>query len=439
VLEAKKSILTTVKVLGLVDLTAAKAKFSLEYRMTGAEISDRRVLRLREARHPLLLEWFSKQKGVPVREVMEEVVPMDVRLGEDFDLMLLTGPNTGGKTVTLKTIGLLALMTQSGLHIPVRPDSQMPVYRHVFADIGDEQSIQQSLSTFSAHVKQIVEILHRANEHSLTLLDELGAGTDPTEGAALGTAILDTLLSKGGHVAVTTHLGQLKTYAYATERVENASVQFDVNTLRPTYQLLIGTPGSSNAIAITKRLGMPRAVLEKAQELLRRHANGSSELINRGQAAREQTEKKRRKLQELLEQVRGMKVLVGERLARTAEEGAEAVEQADRAIDESLRAVKQIVEQHVQKMQNAPKAWRDLAEELSQAVEQAAGGTTLAQRQADFAEGLREGDTGYVRAFHRCGQVLKIRRKRRIAVLLMQGKEMEIPFTELYPPPAEMG
>jgi DNA mismatch repair protein MutS2 len=365
---------------------------------------------------------------------MHEVVPVDLRLGDDFDLLLVTGPNTGGKTVMLKTVGLLTLMTQSGMHIAARADSQVPVYRQVYADIGDEQSIEQSLSTFSAHMQQVVQILSKANKNTLVLLDELGAGTDPVEGAVLATAILNRLLARAGQVLATTHLGQLKAYAYTTARAENASVEFDTKTLKPTYRVMIGTPGSSNAVVIAQRLGMPKAVIAEARARLAKEADGSSELINQIQTSRQTAEQKRIDAEEMLDEAEQVRADALRELGSVKEQGRRLRRSADKQIDESMRRVRHLMESFLAEMRNAPKPWRRHAEELAEQVSLAAASMPLAVRHARFIEGLSAGDGVYVIPFKRRGIVYRVRRKRRVIVVFVEGKQVEVPFSEVSQP-----
>jgi len=243
----------TLDALARFDLWAAKARLAAEMDAVRAETTDRFELELLSARHP----------GLSGR-----VVPIDVRLGGEFTALVVTGPNTGGKTVTLRTVGLLSLMHQAGLHVPAAPGSRLPIFRDVFADIGDEQSIAQSLSTFSGHLRRIIAIVEAAGPGTLVLLDELGAGTDPTEGSALAQALLDHFIRAGALVAATTHYAELKAYAHDTPEARNASVEFDLETLSPTYRLTIGLPGGSQAFAIAERLGLPEAVVGDARSRL---------------------------------------------------------------------------------------------------------------------------------------------------------------------------
>jgi DNA mismatch repair protein MutS2 len=270
------SLLSTLATLAELDLIHARGRYSLDYRMSPPDFNDAGRIAIRGARHPLLEAIFrarateARAANPEIAEPSPQVVPIDVHLGFRSNILVVTGPNTGGKTVALKTVGLLAIMAQAGLHIPAHQGSQLPIFDEVLADIGDEQSLEQSLSTFSSHVRRVSEILALATEKSLVLLDEMGAGTDPAEGAALGRAILDELDSVGCRAIVTTHIGDLKTYAFTNPRAENAAVEFDHETLRPLYRLRIGDVGQSNALQIARRLNLPEHLVARAAVYLER-------------------------------------------------------------------------------------------------------------------------------------------------------------------------
>ncbi len=323
------AILATLRAMGVLDLIAAKARYAKKRKCICPLIDEGCVLDVQQARHPLLVELFANEaeaKAGDPESSPRVVVPSDIRLGDDFDVLVVTGPNTGGKTVIIKTVGLLALMTQCGVPIPAAAGSRMPVYKSVFIDIGDEQSLQQSLSTFSSHLSNQLRILQRSGSRSLVLIDELGAGTDPDEGAAIGHAVIGELLRLGTKAIVTTHLSALKAVPFSTERADNACVDFDTESMAPTYVLHIGEPGTSNAIVIAERLGMPMRLVKQATEYLSSTSRALDQAIKGTLKSRRQAEQARRDAREVSREA--------EDLRRAAEAEGAALRQQQQAFDQ---------------------------------------------------------------------------------------------------------
>ena len=376
-----KPLAYSLDVIAKLDLITAKARFGRDFRMIVPPVNETGQLWLRESRHPLLEQMFrtpTTESATP-----RSVVPIDVRLGFGFNLLVVTGPNTGGKTVALKTTGLLCLMAQCGLMIPAGDGSTVPIFEHILSDIGDEQSLEQSLSTFSSHISRIASILKVANDKSLVLLDELGAGTDPVEGAALGRAILDQLDMIRCRAIVTTHLGDLKTYSFNNPRAENGAVEFDVESLRPTYRLLIGQFGMSNALRIARRLNLPPDLLKRARKYLRRKKGKTGDLV---------------RLQEL---------------RREAEQAKVA------AMSAQIEAEKEKTE----------------FEERTAALERDA------KRQVELNEWrkqLKSGEQVHVQRFDKTGSVVRVDLKKQFVIVSLGLGQWEIPFEEINPPTTVM-
>lgn len=392
-------------ILASLDFIFSRAKLAADMKATKPEINREGRTKLMGARHPLL--------------DAEKVVPIDIILGEKYRMLLVTGPNTGGKTVGIKTLGLLALMAQSGCYLPTAANSEISIYQNVYTVIGDEQSIEQSLSTFSAHMSHIVRLLDRVEREDLLLMDEIGAGTDPEEGAALAMAVLEQFLERGTSTIVTTHYSELKTFAFTREGIENACVEFDVETLRPTYRLLIGIPGASNAFAISRRLGLPETAILRARQFINADHAQFERVVNQLERERLMYEEKNADIFERQQRVARLEEknkILREELTRQKEqilknarrESAALVRRTRRETEDIIKKLKeQFHEQGIQKRQRAIQDARDVLQEAAARLRLGLTSGRAYQEKID-AEKLKIGDVVYVRKLDQKGTVLSI-------------------------------
>ena len=379
---------------------------------------------LRSARHPLLVAQL--QDGQ-----LEEVVPIDVRLGDDFDLLVITGPNTGGKTLALKTVGTAAFCVRMGWPVCCGEGSRVPLYEGIVADIGDAQEIRQSLSTFAGHLVRIREGLERAGPTTLVLLDELGGGTDPDEGAALGHALLEHLLERGVPTLVTTHIGRLKEFAFRNARVENASVEFDAETLRPRYRLLVGTPGESNALHIAAHIGLPPELVERARARLERHDRELLELMADVRGAREHAERLRSAAESKLEEAARTEGDVRAREEELERRGELLEAEAQRGLEERVAGARRELERAFALLDQLPAERARALREVLQAADAQMSGASLTDRRRAFLDGLRKGELVFIPRYKQRCLVQRVDRGKREVSVRLGKMTLSVPFDEV--------
>lgn len=381
-------------------------------------------LLLRSARHPLLLEEVRLSR-------LAEVVPIDVRLSGDFDVLVITGPNTGGKTLALKTAGLAGILARCGLPFPCAPGSTVPLFDGIVADIGDEQEIRTSLSTFSSHLARVKAGISRATSRTLVLLDELGAGTDPDEGAALSEAVLELFLERGSPTLATTHIGKLKEFAFRHARAENACVEFDPVTLAPRYRILVGMPGESGALVVARRLGLPEEVVARAEERLERRDEELLGLMAEVRVARTQAERVRSEAEERLEDVSRASREVEEARAAIERKGELLEDEAQRGIEDRVRASRRALERARSLLDQLAPAQRAAMDEALRVLDAEITGAALSERRAAFLAGLKKGSWVYLPRYRRRCAVKRVDRARNEITVLLGSMILKVPFDDV--------
>ena len=427
--EIAKDLISNQVILGKLDFAFAKGKLSISMKAIEPALNKEKHINIKNGRHPLL--------------DVDKVVPNNIYLGEDFDTLVITGPNTGGKTVTIKTVGLFALMTQSGLHIPADYGSSMCVYDNIFADIGDEQSIEQSLSTFSSHMTKIVDILNEVTSDSLVIFDELGAGTDPVEGAALAIAILEDVNMAGAKCIATTHYSELKNYALTKDRVENAAVEFDINTLSPTYKLLIGVPGKSNAFEISRKLGLRDYIIDRAKEFINTDNIELEDVLQNVEKNRIKAEEERAEAEQLKKEIEEIKAEYDRKLEKLTISKDKMMEKARseafaitrQAKEEADRILKEL---RSMEMEMASKEKNKKIEALRKEISDSMGNLQPSVKSMIVPKvsnkeinNLKVGDEVKVITLNQEGSVVSVDAKKKEAVVQMGIMKMTLPFKAL--------
>lgn len=401
------------------DLLQAKAKLIQTEGFVVPELVVDGALRLVDARHPLLLQRAA------------DLVPLTISLGDPHRLLVVTGPNTGGKTVVLKTVGLLALMAISGVPIPAAEGASVPFFTAVQVDIGDEQAIAQNLSTFSSHVQRISRCLHHASQTCLVLLDELGAGTDPEEGGVLGFAVLESLVAARAFAVVTTHIGRLKDFAYQNEGAENGSMAFDGASLRPLYRLELGIPGNSHALDIASRVGMPASVVARARQLLGVRDHTLDHLIERVQVVRRDAEADRRRTLDLSRAAEQQRLQLGERMADAVRKEAWLQEEADGVIESELRKVQEALADPLVALASAPGQHGERARALKKVVDGLLKQSVLHRRRMAFCHGLKKGDQVFLPRWRRVCVAHKVDKVRELVTVDYGNVKVDVPFEDV--------